>query len=275
MRPRSIRIAAVLAAAALPAAVPTISAQASARSKPAATAAATTTTSTTSTTPAASTTTTVARTTTTTGSPTTTSTTSVTSSSETTTRTTSAPNSGPGGVRLQVTSSSGTHAAGDPGDTISDFKFSPATITVHVGDTITWTNVGPTAHTATASDGSFDTGTLQKGQSGSHTFTTAGTIAYICTLHPFMHGTVIVQGTSTPTGGGGSSTTPSSGAGSGTSGSSSTPTASSTSTPTAAGTTAAAGPSLPNTGSDLGSVVLVGLLLMGGGLALRRRLRAG
>ncbi len=35
------------------------------------------------------------------------------------------------------------HAASDPGDVISDFKFAPSTITVHAGDTITWTNDGP------------------------------------------------------------------------------------------------------------------------------------
>ena len=73
------------------------------------------------------------------------------------------------------------HVAGDdPSDTISDFKFTPATITIHAGDTITWTNVGPTEHTATASNGSFNTGILKKGRSASHTFTQPGTYAYIC-----------------------------------------------------------------------------------------------
>ena len=48
----------------------------------------------------------------------------------------------------------------------------------------------PDAHSATANDGSFDTGILSKGGSGSHTFTQAGTFSYICTPHPFMKGTV-------------------------------------------------------------------------------------
>ena len=55
--------------------------------------------------------------------------------------------------------------------TISDFKFAPDTVTVNEGDTVTCTNQGPTVHTATAEDGSFDTGILDKGQSGSATFT--------------------------------------------------------------------------------------------------------
>ena len=62
-----------------------------------------------------------------------------------------------------------------------------------MGDTVTWSNAGPTPHSATASDGSFDTGILDKGGSGSHTFTQAGTFAYICTPHPYMKGTVVVQ----------------------------------------------------------------------------------
>ena len=71
-------------------------------------------------------------------------------------------------------------------------RFGPAAITVHVGDTITWTNADAAPHTATADDGSFDTGTLARGQSGSHTFTSAGTFAYHCTIHPSMRATVKV-----------------------------------------------------------------------------------
>ena len=84
-------------------------------------------------------------------------------------------------------------AAASGSVTITDFEFSPATITVNEGDTVTWTNKGPTPHTATAEDGSFDTGNLNQGQSGSATFTSAGTIAYICTPHPFMTGKVVVK----------------------------------------------------------------------------------
>jgi plastocyanin len=59
----------------------------------------------------------------------------------------------------------GRMAASDPGVSIADFRSTPATITMHVGDTVTWTNDGPSAYTASARDGSFETGVLQSGQS--------------------------------------------------------------------------------------------------------------
>jgi plastocyanin len=77
--------------------------------------------------------------------------------------------------------------------TIADFAFSPASLTINVGDTVTWTNNDSATHTATATDGSFDTGELAQGASGSVTFDTAGTFNYICSIHPQMTGTIIVQ----------------------------------------------------------------------------------
>jgi LPXTG-motif cell wall-anchored protein len=77
--------------------------------------------------------------------------------------------------------------------TISDYRFTPATVTVVEGDTVTWTNDGPSSHSATASNGEFDTGIFPKGESRSATFDTAGTFAYICTPHPNMEGTVVVE----------------------------------------------------------------------------------
>jgi LPXTG-motif cell wall-anchored protein len=148
--------------------------------------------------------------------------------------------------------------AGDPGVTIADFHFSPSATTVHVGDTITWTNNGPSGHTATAGDGSFDTGVLQKGQSASHTFTKAGTFAYVCRIHPFMHGTIVVLAGTSP-----SSTQPTQ-----------TPAASTAQTTTASPAAAAATgqPTLPNTGMNVIAGLLAGLALLGLGAALRRTL---
>lgn len=77
--------------------------------------------------------------------------------------------------------------------TIQNFAFGPATVTVKVGDTVTWTNMDLTGHSATADDGSFDTGVLSQGKSGSVTFDTAGTFTYHCTPHPNMKGTVVVE----------------------------------------------------------------------------------
>lgn len=76
---------------------------------------------------------------------------------------------------------------------IESFAFSPATLTIAVGDTVTWTNNDSAAHTATADDDSFDSGSLNRGDSFSHTFDEAGTYAYICTFHPNMTGEIVVE----------------------------------------------------------------------------------
>ena len=65
---------------------------------------------------------------------------------------------------------------------------------VKVGDTVTWTNEDGVTHDATADDGSFASGDLDKGKTFSQTFTTAGTFAYTCTIHPRMKASVTVTG---------------------------------------------------------------------------------
>ena len=77
--------------------------------------------------------------------------------------------------------------------TVVDYDFEPVELEVAVGTTVTWVNVGGQPHTATARDGSFDTGVLTSGKSGSFTFEEAGTYPYVCTLHAnTMQGTVTV-----------------------------------------------------------------------------------
>ena len=75
---------------------------------------------------------------------------------------------------------------------ISDFAFQPAALTVPIGTTITWTNGGATQHTVTADDDSFDSGSLAVGATYSTTAHLAGTIAYHCTIHSQMKGTIVV-----------------------------------------------------------------------------------
>lgn len=74
--------------------------------------------------------------------------------------------------------------------TIQRFKYLPADLTVAVGDTIIFTNLDGAPHTATAVDGSFDTGRLNRNKSGSVTITAAGTFPYICTFHRNMKGSI-------------------------------------------------------------------------------------
>ena len=75
---------------------------------------------------------------------------------------------------------------------ISNFAFVPATLTVPVGATVTWTNRDEEPHTVAASDGSLHSPGLGTNATYSYTFPTAGRFDYICSIHPFMHGTVVV-----------------------------------------------------------------------------------
>jgi plastocyanin len=89
-------------------------------------------------------------------------------------------------------------ATGSPapvaGDAVSieNFAFAPATLTVRVGSTVTWTNHDEEPHTIAASDGSFHSPGMGSQGTYSHTFPTAGKFDYICSIHPYMHGTVVV-----------------------------------------------------------------------------------
>lgn len=75
---------------------------------------------------------------------------------------------------------------------ISNFKFKPFELTVGRGATVTFANRDSTAHEP-AKAGSFDTGRIAPGKARSVRFTKSGTYRYICTLHPFMHGKIVVR----------------------------------------------------------------------------------
>jgi LPXTG-motif cell wall-anchored protein len=157
----------------------------------------------------------------------------------------------------------GARAAGDPGVTIVDFSFSPGSTTVHAGDTVKWSNHGPSAHTATAEDGSFNTGVLQNGATASHIFTQPGTFTYFCQIHPFMHGTIVVLAAATSRPAQSRPSTPRV----------SSPRVDTARHPPTVAAPRAAGPTLPVTGANLATEVLAGLLLVGGGALLRRARR--
>ena len=78
--------------------------------------------------------------------------------------------------------------------TINNYTFTPATLTVHAGDTVIWTNQDSIPHTATALDGkSFDSGAIDPGASWKFVFTKAGPFNYRCAIHPDMRGAIDVQ----------------------------------------------------------------------------------
>ncbi|HWC47391.1 MAG TPA: cupredoxin domain-containing protein [Solirubrobacterales bacterium] len=75
---------------------------------------------------------------------------------------------------------------------IVEFTYEPDPVVVQAGGKVIWQNEDTAPHTATADDGSFDTGTIEKGKLGSATFKEPGTYTYHCEIHPTMHGTVEV-----------------------------------------------------------------------------------
>ena len=86
----------------------------------------------------------------------------------------------------------GKDATGALAVRIQDFAFDPPALEVPVGTVVTWTNLDTVPHTATAADGTFDSGNLDPGQSFSFSFDRPGSHAYVCAYHPNMRGTVVV-----------------------------------------------------------------------------------
>jgi plastocyanin len=94
---------------------------------------------------------------------------------------------------------SGGNAAAPSGDAvrsaeveIEDFSYRPDPVTIEEGGKVIWKNRDSVPHTATAADGSFDTGTIEEDKIKSETFKEPGTYEYVCSIHPQMHGTVEV-----------------------------------------------------------------------------------
>jgi len=81
--------------------------------------------------------------------------------------------------------------------TIKNFSFQPASVSVPVGTTVTWSNQDSVAHTTTSDTGVWDSGNLTTGASVSFAFKRAGTFHYHCMIHPNMMGTIVVQAATT------------------------------------------------------------------------------
>src|SRR5262245_34418972 len=76
---------------------------------------------------------------------------------------------------------------------IQDSAYAPPTLTVAAGTTVQWTNRDEETHTVTSDTGLFASAGLELKESYQYTFTTRGVYPYACGLHPFMHGTIIVN----------------------------------------------------------------------------------
>ena len=92
-----------------------------------------------------------------------------------------------------------TNAAGSETPGCEPDCFIPSTVTIEVGETVTWDNTDTAAHTATAGSatdgptGVWDSSLIMAGGSYSYTADTAGTYDYFCMVHPWMEGVVIVR----------------------------------------------------------------------------------
>ena len=76
---------------------------------------------------------------------------------------------------------------------VDNFSFGPATLTVAVGTTVTWTNRDDIPHTIVSTDKAFKSKVLDTDEKFSFTFSKAGTYPYFCSIHPKMTGSVVVQ----------------------------------------------------------------------------------
>lgn len=76
---------------------------------------------------------------------------------------------------------------------IKDFKFQPARLEVSRGTRVIWTNKDSDPHTITSKPAHWASQALDTGKSFATVVKTAGGFNYICTIHPFMHGTVVVK----------------------------------------------------------------------------------
>lgn len=95
--------------------------------------------------------------------------------------------SGSGGAQAQAASASSTQI------TIDNFVFTPQTITVPAGTTVTWTNKDDVPHTVVENNQKFKSRALDTDESFSYKFDQPGTYDYFCSVHPKMVAKVIVQ----------------------------------------------------------------------------------
>jgi plastocyanin len=91
-------------------------------------------------------------------------------------------------------SGGGAGGSGAPSIGMKDLRFHPASVSVKVGQKVTWKNEDTVDHNVTAKSGAkFMSQAFGGGGSYSYTPRTAGTIKYVCTLHPGMDGTLVVK----------------------------------------------------------------------------------
>ena len=76
---------------------------------------------------------------------------------------------------------------------IKNFDFAPMTLTVKAGTSVTWKNLDGEPHTITSVDGLFRSGAIDQDESFTYKFDKPGTYKYLCSIHPKMRASIIVQ----------------------------------------------------------------------------------
>jgi plastocyanin len=105
----------------------------------------------------------------------------------------SSSNSTPAAAPATSTPAAAPAAGATVAVSMKNIQFAPKSVTAKVGQTVKWTNDDSVDHNVTATSGeTFKSSTFGQGASYSHKLTKAGTIKYVCTIHPGMEGTIVV-----------------------------------------------------------------------------------
>lgn len=99
--------------------------------------------------------------------------------------------SGPGGV---MGIGAGPTAPAETSVRMAGSRFEPATLTIRVGESVSWFNDDALPHTPSATDGSWESGNLALGQAFERRFDAAGSFPYLWRYHPGMAGTIEISG---------------------------------------------------------------------------------
>ena len=75
---------------------------------------------------------------------------------------------------------------------IQNYAFSPSALTIQKGANVTWTNYDSVQHHVVSDSSAFSSPLLNKGDTYTHQFNNTGSFSYICSIHPYMKGTIVV-----------------------------------------------------------------------------------
>lgn len=97
--------------------------------------------------------------------------------------------------RGQVASAAPAASAMRPAITIANYSFQPGMLTVRRGSTVMWVNKDDDVHTIKSTDGpeAFNSPALDSGSQFRFVFHQAGTYHYVCSVHPYMRGVIVVR----------------------------------------------------------------------------------